>query len=97
MTSAQDKIITDALNTFGPDHQIDKCIEECGELIAALTRYRDGRATVEDVVDELADVGIMLRQMRKAFGPWRVAHRTDAKMERLATLTAERKGESSHG
>ena len=97
MTSAQDKIITDALNTFGPDHQIDKCIEECGELIAALTRYRDGRAAVEDVVDELADVGIMLRQMRKAFGPWRVARRTDEKMERLAALTAERKGEKSHG
>jgi len=92
MTSAQDKIITDALNTFGPDHQIDKCIEECGELIAALTRYRDGRATVEDVVDELADVGVMRRQMVKHFGPAAVARRTDEKMERLAALTAERKG-----
>ena len=96
MTSEQDKIITDALATFGEAHQIDKCIEECGELIAALTRYRDGRATTEDVVDELADVGIMLRQMRKAFGPWRVAHRTDAKMARLVELIAKRKGENSH-
>ena len=92
MTSAQNKVITDALDVFGPDHQIDKCIEECGELIAALTRYRDGRATVEDVVDELADVGVMQRQMVKHFGPAAVERRTAEKIERLAALTAERKG-----
>jgi len=91
MTSAQDKIITDALEVFGADHQIDKCIEECGELIAALTRYRDGRATVTEVVDELADVGVMRRQMVKVFGPAAVDRRTAEKMERLATLTAARK------
>lgn len=97
MTSAQNKVITDALDVFGPDHQIDKCIEECGELIAALTRYRDGRATVEDVVDELADVGVMRRQMVKVFGPAAVDRRTAEKMERLETLIAERKGECSNG
>lgn len=92
MTSAQDKVITDALATFGPEHQIDKCIEECGELIAALTRYRDDRATVEDVVDELSDVGVMRRQMVKIFGPAAVERRTAEKMERLAALIEERKG-----
>mgnify|MGYP003594013732 CR=1 FL=1 len=97
MTSAQDKIITDALNTFGPDHQIDKCIEECGELIAALTRYRDGRATVTEVVDELADVGVMRLQMVKVFGPAAVDRRTAEKMERLEAMIAERKGECSNG
>lgn len=91
MTSAQYKIITEALDVFGADHQIDKCIEECGELIAALTRYRDGRATVADVVDELSDVCVMQRQMARHFGPADVERRTAEKMERLAALIAERK------
>lgn len=92
MTSAQYKIITGALEVFGADHQIDKCIEECGELIVALTRYRDGRATVAEVVDELSDVGVMRRQMVKIFGPAAVERRTAEKMERLAALIEERKG-----
>lgn len=96
MTSAQAKIITDALETFGTERQMMKCIEECGELITALEKYREGCATIEDVWDELADVGIMLRQMRRVFGQAGVERRTAQKMERLARLIEQKKGEGNH-
>ncbi len=96
MTPAQEKIIVDALETFGTERQVTKCIEECGELITALAKYREGCATIEDVWDELADVGIMLRQMRRVFGQAGVECRTVQKMEKLASLIEQEKGEGSH-
>ena len=57
-----------ALEHYGMYHQIVKCMEECGELIQALARHLGGEHNEEDVVEELADVEIMLMQMRAVFG-----------------------------
>lgn len=59
-----------ALYRWGNDTQIQMTIEECAELIkvlAKLNRKANG-STVKDVVDELADVQIMIFQMKKIFG-----------------------------
>lgn len=58
-------------------------IEECGELIVALAKYgRDNNgSTVNDIVDELADVQIMINQMKLIFGG--VEARIKTKLERL--------------
>lgn len=37
--------------------------EECAELINAVQKHRRGRNTKEDVLDEVADVYIMLEQL----------------------------------
>lgn len=72
-----------ALRKYGANAQMDQTIEECAELIVALRHYRRGKATDDDVCGELADVAIMLEQMRIQFGRERFdsAHR-----EKLARL-----------
>lgn len=42
--------------------------EECSELSAALCRYEIGKATVEEVLAEVADVELMLEALRRMFG-----------------------------
>ena len=64
----KDAICYTALEHYGVHSQIVKCMEECGELIQALARHLGGEHNEEDVVEELADVEIMLMQMRAVFG-----------------------------
>lgn len=72
-----------ALEHYGMYSQMVKCMEECGELIQALARNLSGEANAENVVEELADVEIMLMQMRTVFER-RETHRVMA--QKLARL-----------
>lgn len=83
-----------ALDHFGPSHQIVKTMEECGELIQALAKcHAEYHADDDDptkwldatraLLGELADVQIMILQMKEFLG----ANSFDAvlteKMQRL--------------
>ena len=72
-----------ALEHYGMYSQMVKCMEECGELIQALARKMCGEENIENVVEELADVEVMLMQMRTVFGRHEV-HRVMA--QKLARL-----------
>lgn len=74
---------TEPLEHYGKFTQIVKCMEECGELIRALGKHLCGEENIENVVEELADVEIMLMQMRMVFGRHEV-HRVMA--QKLARL-----------
>ena len=52
-----------ALKHFGAEHQMLKMVEECNELANALMHYIDKRATADEVITELADVVVMLREV----------------------------------
>ena len=78
----EDKIYEDAIGTWGSGLQLDMMIEECAELIQAITRVRRGGDT-EQLIEELADVIIMTRQMEKMFGHGRVGLAVQGKLERL--------------
>jgi len=54
-------LATLALDKWGNDVQITVVIEELGELITALAKYKNGR--VNNVTEEFADVIIMLHQL----------------------------------
>jgi NTP pyrophosphatase (non-canonical NTP hydrolase) len=59
-----------ALDKWGPDAQCDQTVEECAELIVALHKQvkRSPKPhSLDDVIDEMADVEMMLAQMRPAF------------------------------
>lgn len=45
----------EAVTVWGVNTQINQCMEECAELVAALNRYRRGRCMAADVAGELAD------------------------------------------
>ena len=62
------KILDAAIARYGERNQIDQAIEELNELAVALSHYRRGRAPLEEVAEEIADVQICLEQMAEAFG-----------------------------
>ena len=50
----------------GYEHQIRQAQEECAELIAALNHFcRGRRGATDEVAEEMADVEILLLQLRK--------------------------------
>jgi NTP pyrophosphatase (non-canonical NTP hydrolase) len=83
MNESQKSILVRAINHFGVDHQIDKAIEECGELVTALARRRLERSHREDIAEEIADVIIMMGQLRIIFGGEFVDGIIDQKLQRL--------------
>lgn len=72
-----------AVYHYGAEHQKKKAIEEMGELITAISREQDGRATPEQVITEIADVQIMMRQLALIYGIDAVAKEIDRKQRRL--------------
>ena len=83
-------ILEQAIEYYGDDHQIDKALEEMSELTKALLKLRYcenryERQIVQDAVDEeMADVEIMLEQMKLIFNNHRrVEQQKSKKIERL--------------
>lgn len=79
----ENAICNTALEHYGVHSQIVKCMEECGELIQALARKLSGEHNEENVAEELADVEIMLMQMKMAFGRQKVYRVRAQKLARL--------------
>ena len=53
-----------AVRKYGGKHQVLKAVEEMAELTQALMKNLDGAMNVGNVVEEMADVEIMLQQLR---------------------------------
>jgi NTP pyrophosphatase (non-canonical NTP hydrolase) len=64
MTNEQ--IFKAAIEKFGEKNQQDMCIEECAELIQAINKWRRKPCafTFGNLLEEIADVEIMLAQLR---------------------------------
>jgi NTP pyrophosphatase (non-canonical NTP hydrolase) len=103
MTPEQRRICLRAVDHFGARHQIQKAIEEMGELITELSRLQDKRTDKDRIRGELADVMIMSEQLRIIFGTADVDACIERKLEELwrekMRLPAERmpKGGSEDG
>lgn len=73
MTDEHKRILKHAISHYGETHQIDKAIEEMSELTKALLKLRYAEKDYEldilqkAVAEEMADVGIMLLQLRMIF------------------------------
>ncbi len=53
----------------GQDSQFHQAMEECAELIVALSHYvRNRKNSIEEVIEELGDVEIMIEQIKVIFG-----------------------------
>lgn len=72
-----------AVKHYSVEHQKKKAIEEMGELITAISREQDGRATPEQVITEIADVSIMMHQLTEIYGRDAVAEEINRKYHRL--------------
>ena len=66
---------------FGTDKNINQMCEECAELMVALNHFRRGKATVDDVALEIADVIMMAEELRLMFGPDLVDQKLKSQVE----------------
>ena len=71
------------IKRFGVPAQHWMIVEECGELLNAVAKLRRGRASVEDVITELADVHIMVEQLASYFGWDEFVAEKERKLQRL--------------
>jgi len=74
-----------ALNLWGNIAQINMAIEECAELIVKLSKSdrRSNGVTVKEITEEIADVEIMMAQLRIIFGDETVEKAKNKKLTRL--------------
>lgn len=92
MTQKQLRDLNTIVETYGSDKQEDMVIEECSELIKAILKFRRSNTKNEDlreaVIDEIADVSIMVAQLQIIFGCMseteeRIAYKIDRQMNRI--------------
>lgn len=82
------RILEGAIAKYGENAQVDMMLEEMSELTKALLKYRramrfggDVAKAKDAILEEMADVSIMLNQMELIFGDC-TSHEV-AKLERL--------------
>ncbi len=61
------EVLQRALDTYGSSLQIAMVFEEVSELQKELCKYLRGRGSFEHIAEEIADVEIMLEQMKMLF------------------------------
>ena len=95
MTDNERIVFERALEHYGPDTQTTVLLEEMSELQKEIYKYWRGRANYDHVAEEIADVSIMLDQMKLLFQcggavqAWRLE-----KVRRLAQRLAEENGKT---
>lgn len=86
------QIYNKATKLWGLVAQYDQCVEEMGELIVAINKYKrkvlyKGYKTdnkiVENLVEEIADVSICLEQMRYFFKDYKIDEVIERKMQKF--------------
>lgn len=64
---SETEVLQRALDTYGSTMQIVVVFEEVSELQKELCKYLRGRGSFEHIAEEIADVEIMLEQMKMLF------------------------------
>jgi len=87
MKEVDEEFLNSVIKTFGTPNQIDMVREECLELLLALQRLKRGKEELNEIktniIDEVADVLIVINQARLIFGKKEVDERIEYKINRL--------------
>lgn len=78
-----EELYQQAIDQFGVMEQVFQAEEELTELLTEMDRYASGNADDEDIIDELADVHIMVEQMALIHGYAEFEERVSFKKHRL--------------
>ena len=74
------------IDKWGKEAQFDQMTEECAELIVSLQHFRRGKIDQQAVIDEIADVTLMLGQLTRMFGPEQIEAAVQKKLKKLDKL-----------
>ena len=83
----QQILATGMLRKYGISRQLNKAQEECAELIVAIAKYSEllgELGAAHRVREEIADVTIMLEQLRILFGPEQCDEALENKIAKVA-------------
>lgn len=92
----QEEIFKKSIKIYGKDAQCRQAMEECAELIQAINkclRYPDDGFKVSNLIEEIADVKIMLFQLQEIFEinnstiDYFINFKADRENKRIAKLT----------
>lgn len=85
LTTEQKQVFEKAVEKYGFGPQLNQLQEECAELIVACNKLRrNGNDAIPLMIDELADVKIMVEQITQAMNiNDEVQKRVEFKIERL--------------
>lgn len=79
-----ERLMLTAIERWGRDLQLNLAQEECAELIAAIAHFkRDRPNATDELIQEIADVKIMIWQLEEMFGRDAVDRVVALKMKRL--------------
>jgi hypothetical protein len=82
-------VIERAIDHFGKESQILKAVEEMAELSAELMRSMNSVGMNVKIIEEIADVMIMLEQLKVIFGEELVGNHVQSKLKRLKSRMDE--------
>ncbi len=93
MVSVDKKLQAEVVNTNGADIQSTICMEECAELIQAISKMKRGKDNRDNLIEEMADVLIVLTQLRFIYnvGDEELTKWLHAKQDRQKQLLLEDK------
>lgn len=80
------------LKKWGEKAQYEQMVEECAELITALKHYERGKIERREIIDELADVTLMVGQLTWMFGEGEVSAAIERKLKKLEALLKDPNG-----
>lgn len=61
------EIIKDSINHYGKDAQSTVCMEECAELIQAISKEKRGKHDYKHLAEEMADVLICISMLQDMY------------------------------
>ena len=101
-TTNRPEVLQECVNTYGAEAQVDMAVEEMSELTKALLKYRrkeaqgskDLETARENILEEVADVIIMLTQLIMIYGgrdlvQETIENKVDRQIKRLANTEGE--------
>lgn len=85
MKHLDNNILNRAIDTYGHKNQIEKVLEELAELMVEVCKINHGRTSKDKVIEEIADVEIMLAQLKIIFNisPIELSNMIGFKLKRL--------------
>jgi hypothetical protein len=86
---SEKKLYEKILLHYGMVNQLRQLQEECGELIVAVNHYLRGRCSEAKILEEVADVQIMLNQVKAEFSGNAINMAIKTKLAKLAKKLEE--------
>lgn len=85
------EIVERVAKHYGFNPQLDMMVEECGEMIVAIGQYKRQRISTERLIEEFADIWIVLKQMGVFLDENSIANVIDYKLRRVERVINELK------